>query len=154
MENHSSSLWKAGNLARHPTMATEWGLLQDRQPHAPKPPGDAQSWTTTEEPYRPPAHPAEQAELRSVSTELETASNPSAPPLPTCTSVLAAGGCDDKDALLAVRRAIRAPAGPAADLCRNYHSKPLLCMLSRTQQDYTDLPPHTLQHPYAIKGVQ
>lgn len=40
----------------------------------------------------PPAHPAEQAELRSMNTALETASHPSAPLLPTCTPVLAAGG--------------------------------------------------------------
>lgn len=40
----------------------------------------------------PPAHPAKQAELRSMNTALETASHPSAPLLPTCTPVLAAGG--------------------------------------------------------------
>lgn len=89
-----------------------------------------------------------------MNTALETASNPSAPLLPACTSVLATGGCGDKDAPLAARRAVQASSELAADLCRNYYSKTLLCVLARTQQDYADLLLHTHQYPHAFKRLQ
>lgn len=64
------------------------------------------------------------------------------------------GVCGDKNAPLAARRTIWAPAGSAADLCRNYGSNPRPCMPTRTQQDYADLPPYTHQNLCVSKKVQ